>query len=69
VFKSNTEEKWYMFIDEFGGRGYVPFETTDLDSGQWTPSKEYQLPPYTSHGSVLPVTRAEYDRLLSAYGD
>jgi hypothetical protein len=69
VFKSNTEEKWYMFIDEFGGRGYVPFETTDLDSGQWTPSKEYQLPPYASHGSVLPVTRAEYDRLLSAYGD
>ena len=31
VFKSNTENKWYLFIDEFGGRGYVPFETTDLD--------------------------------------
>lgn len=30
VFKSNTEEKWYAFLDEFGGRGYLPFETTDL---------------------------------------
>ena len=28
MFKSNTENKWYMLIDEFGGRGYVPFETT-----------------------------------------
>src|SRR5690625_6687016 len=35
IFKSNTEEKWYMFIDEFGGRGYVPFETTDLSTGEW----------------------------------
>ncbi|GAB4004926.1 hypothetical protein GCM10029992_51310 [Glycomyces albus] len=23
VFKSNTEDRWYMFIDEHGGRGYV----------------------------------------------
>lgn len=68
VFKSNTEDKWYMFIDEFGGRNYVPFETTDLDSGKWTQSTSYQLPPEAKHGSVLPLTQAEYDRLLSAYG-
>ncbi|AZQ33906.1 1,4-beta-xylanase [Streptomyces cyaneochromogenes] len=67
VFKSNTEEKWYLFIDEYGGRGYVPFETTDLDSGRWTPSRNYQLPASPRHGTVIPVTRAEYDRLLSAY--
>lgn len=24
VFKSNTENKWYLFIDEYGSRGYVP---------------------------------------------
>ncbi|MER6184525.1 family 43 glycosylhydrolase [Streptomyces sp. NPDC001652] len=67
VFKSNTEEKWYLFIDEYGGRGYVPFETTDLDSGRWTPSTDYQLPASPRHGTVLPVTQAEYDRLLAAY--
>ncbi|MEV8181239.1 immunoglobulin-like domain-containing protein [Specibacter sp. NPDC078692] len=59
VFKSNTEEKWYLFIDEFGGRGYVPFETTDLDSGQWTPSGDYKMPTAPRHGSVVPVTAAE----------
>jgi beta-xylosidase len=67
VFKSNTEEKWYLFIDEYGGRGYLPFETTDLDSGRWTPSRNYQLPASPRHGTVIPVTQAEYDRLLAAY--
>ncbi|MFD9320789.1 family 43 glycosylhydrolase [Streptomyces sp. NPDC060053] len=67
VFKSNTEEKWYAFLDEFGGRGYLPFETTDLASGTWTPSTDYDLPAKPRHGTVLPVTQAEYDRLLRAY--
>ncbi|MFF3846630.1 family 43 glycosylhydrolase [Streptomyces sp. NPDC002328] len=67
AFKSNTEEKWYAFLDEFGGRGYIPFETTDLDSGVWTPSTGYDLPARPRHGTVLPVTQAEYDRLLRAY--
>ncbi|WNM34318.1 family 43 glycosylhydrolase [Streptomyces sp. Li-HN-5-11] len=67
VFRSNTGKKWYLFIDEYGSRGYVPFETTDLDSGKWTPSVNYQLPASPRHGTVLPVTRAEYDRLLAAY--
>lgn len=67
VFKSNTEEKWYLFLDEFGGRGYIPFETTDLDSGVWTPSTDYSLPSSPRHGTVLPVTEAEYNRVLRAY--
>lgn len=67
VFKSNTEDKWYAFLDEFGGRGYIPFETDDLDSGVWTPVTDYNLPARPRHGTVLPVTQAEYDRLLRAY--
>lgn len=68
VFKSNTEEKWYLFIDEFGGRGYVPFETTDLDSGKWTPSANYKMPTAPRHGSVIPVTAAEM-AALAAIGE
>ncbi len=63
IFKSNTEEKWYLFIDEFGGRGYVPFESTDLDSGTWRIPSDYQLPSRPRHGTVLPVTQAELGRL------
>ncbi|MEV6305382.1 family 43 glycosylhydrolase [Actinoplanes sp. NPDC051861] len=67
VFKSNTEEKWYLFIDEYGGRGYVPFSTTDLDSGVWTPETTYSLPSRPRHGTVLPVTAAEYQRISAKY--
>lgn len=68
VFKSNTAQKWYLFIDEYGARGYVPFETTDLASGRWTRSADYTMPRRPRHGTVLPVTQAEYDRSLRAYG-
>lgn len=68
VFKSNTENRWYLFIDEFGGRGYVPFTTTDLNSGKWTAATNYSFPGQPRHGTVLPVTQAEYDRLKARYG-
>jgi hypothetical protein len=68
VFKSNTEQRWYMYVDEYGGRGYVPFTTTDLATGQWSPVSDYLLPGRPRHGTVLPVTQAEYDRLAQRWG-
>ncbi|MFA9556754.1 immunoglobulin-like domain-containing protein [Evansella sp. AB-rgal1] len=63
VFKSNTEEKWYLFVDEFAQRGYVPLETTDLDSGEWTVPANYSFPAGYRHGSVVPITGEEYTNL------
>ena len=63
IFKSNTDEKWYLFVDEFGGRGYVPFETTNLSSDVWTLSSNYNLPASPRHGTVIPITQSEYDAL------
>lgn len=68
VFKSNVEDRWYLFIDEYGLRGYMPLETTDLDSGVWTKPAEFSLPTMPRHGSVLPVTHDEYERLLAVFG-
>ncbi|WP_406047217.1 glycoside hydrolase family 43 protein [Kribbella sp. NBC_00889] len=68
VYKSNTEEKWYLWIDEFTPqRRYVPFETTDLAGGRWIPSQDYRLPTDPCHGVVLPVTAEECDRLRTAW--
>ncbi|MFC3495863.1 glycoside hydrolase family 43 protein [Glycomyces rhizosphaerae] len=68
VYKSNTEDKWYLWIDEFTPeRRYVPFETTDLAGGEWTPSEDFRLPTDPCHGVVLPVTAEEYERLSSAW--
>ena len=35
--------------------------------GNWKPSTDYALPASPRHGTVLPVTQAEYDPLLRAY--
>jgi hypothetical protein len=68
VFKSNTENRWYLYIDEYGGRGYIPFTTTDLATGQWTMVSSYTLPGRPRHGTVLPLTQAEYDRIAQRWG-
>ncbi|QRW05379.1 glycoside hydrolase family 43 protein [Ceratobasidium sp. AG-Ba] len=65
VFKSNTvANKWHLFIDEFGGRGYVPLETTDIASGAWVASTGYSLPARPRHGSVISITETERQVLL-----
>ncbi|MER7243343.1 glycoside hydrolase family 43 protein [Kribbella sp. NPDC000426] len=68
VYKSNTEDKWYLWIDEFTPeRRYVPFETTNLAGGEWTHAKNHHLPSDPCHGVVLPVTAEEYERLGKAW--
>ncbi|HEX8629003.1 MAG TPA: immunoglobulin-like domain-containing protein, partial [Catenuloplanes sp.] len=68
IYKSNTEEKWYLLLDDYSGSGYKAFETTNLDAGdKWVPSTGTQLPRAPRHGTVLPVTQAEYDRIMRRY--
>lgn len=67
IFKSNTEDKWYLFVDEFRGRGYIPLETSDLNSGKWGISENYTLPKSPRHGTVIPVTTREYEAISAKY--
>lgn len=67
VFRANAGDRWYLFQDwppYGGGHGYVPFETSDLDSGVWTHVADATLPASPRHGTVLPITSDEYDRLV-----
>ncbi|KAK1540798.1 glycosyl hydrolase family 43 [Colletotrichum paranaense] len=63
TFKSNPDdvhgEKFYLFVDEYGGRGYIPLETADIGNPNWTVSSSYSLPASPRHGTVIPVTAAE----------
>jgi hypothetical protein len=72
AFKANPSDvngdKFYLFVDEYGGKGYVPLETTDLDKPQWKVSSSYKLPTSPRHGTVIPITKKEHEKLLSAYG-
>jgi len=68
VFKSNAGDKYYLFVDEFGGRGYIPLESSSLENPDWKLSTNYELPRAPRHGTVLPVTKTELDRLHSQLG-
>ncbi|GAA1059997.1 family 43 glycosylhydrolase [Agromyces bracchium] len=67
VFQSNpgdvNGEKTYLFVDEYGGRGYIPLETADLSNPDWQVSPQYDLPASPRHGTVVPITAAELERL------
>jgi beta-xylosidase len=67
VFKRNPGDtsggQYYLFVDEYGGRGYIPLTTDDLDAPDWKVPADYELPASPRHGTVLPVTQAELDAL------
>jgi len=64
---------WCLLLDNVSDRigsgafGYVPFISTNLSSGQFKPATDFHFPYPFRHGSVLPITTAELERLKSAY--
>jgi hypothetical protein len=57
---------WYLFLDRYGAaQGYTALQTDDLASGRWIPVSDNELDilPATKHGTILPVTRSEWERL------
>ncbi len=68
-----TNDKWCLMIDFFGvkgeGQGYVPFVAETLESGRFIRSDEsFRFPYGFKHGTVLAITREEYDRITNVYG-
>ncbi|KAF2707210.1 glycoside hydrolase family 43 protein [Pleomassaria siparia CBS 279.74] len=68
-FKSNpgdvNGDKFYLFVDEYGKRGYIPLETADMANPNWKVSPSYKLPKSPRHGTVVPVTAAELASLTA----
>lgn len=60
---------WGLILDHYArGRGYQPYVTRDLASGQFDEAEDFQFPFRFRHGSVLPVSADELERLKQAYG-
>lgn len=70
AFKANPDdvngEKFYLFVDEYSGRGYIPLETADISKPDWKLSSSYKLPASPRHGTVLPITAAQLATITSA---
>ncbi|PJM74144.1 hypothetical protein CS006_03135 [Bifidobacterium primatium] len=80
VFPANEGDvngnKWYLFIDQPGYHGgpnhYIGFKVNNLATGDVTSVKYKSLPTNSDggkprHGTVVPVTRAQYQKVLEAY--
>ncbi|MDP0499690.1 MAG: glycoside hydrolase family 43 protein [Verrucomicrobiota bacterium JB022] len=58
---------WCLILDHYmKGRGYQPYVTHDLGSGEFEPGENFSFPFPFRHGSVLPLSEAEYERLVQA---
>jgi hypothetical protein len=59
---------WCLILDYYSrGRGYQPYVTEDLSGGQFNPGKGFSFPFHFRHGSILPISDIERERLESAY--
>ncbi|KAK7752144.1 hypothetical protein SLS62_005888 [Diatrype stigma] len=67
TFKSNpgdaNGDKYYLFVDEYTSRGYIPLETADIANPSWKVSSSFSLPTSPRHGTVIPITAAEVSSL------
>ncbi|BEL04410.1 hypothetical protein Q0Z83_026010 [Actinoplanes sichuanensis] len=68
AFAGSSGDRWYLLIDENGHRGYQLYSTGDLPSGRWSHDTSAALPVDARHGSVLPITLNERERLIRAFG-
>ena len=60
--------RWALFLDYYGvrgaGQGYVPFIASGLREGRFVRSDSLFAFPYGfKHGTILPITDEEYDRI------
>ncbi|KAI3393746.1 hypothetical protein diail_3747 [Diaporthe ilicicola] len=57
----------HLLVDYYGGNGYAPLDTTSPRSNSgWANSSTANFPSGLRHGSVLPITAAQYSALGAA---
>ncbi len=76
VIPAPNGEAWYLYYEQYPGVAYGLSAATNL-AGPWFQVAgnmhhldwdKYSLPPKVRHGSMLPISRAEYDALVAAFG-
>lgn len=59
---------WCLILDQYSkGTGYQPFVAEGLSGGQFKPGEGFVFPFRFRHGSVLPVSGEELERLEEAF--
>jgi hypothetical protein len=74
LIPSPNGKVWYLYYEQYPGVAYGLSVAASLDgpwfqaAGNQQPSwDKYHLPPRIRHGSMIPITRKEYDALVKAF--
>ncbi len=68
AFKMHDEEKWCLLLDKCGAdAGYRPFVTEDISTGRFISAPEFKFDINFRHGTVIPITDDEYERLIKVF--
>ncbi len=69
IYKLNGENRWCLLLDYFSkSQGYKPFVTDDITKGDFTSATDFIFDATYRHGTVMPITTAEYMSLVDKYG-
>lgn len=75
LIPSPNGKAWYLYYEQYPGVAYGLSVASTLDgpwfqvAGNQRPSwDKFHLPPTVRHGSMLAITRQQYDALLRAFG-
>ncbi|MGC5167531.1 family 43 glycosylhydrolase [Luteimicrobium sp. DT211] len=70
IFKANVGDVngggYYLFVDEYGYRKYLPLHSDSLENPDWKLPASWSLPASPRHGTVMNITQAEWDGLTGA---
>ena len=74
IIPSPNGKAWYLYYEQYPGVAYGLSAAADLNGpwvqvagGQLPDWHKYYLSPGVRHGSMLPVTRKQYDALVAAF--
>ncbi len=75
LIPSPNGKAWYLYYEQYPGVAYGLSVAASLEgpwfqlAGYQQPSwDKYTLPPKVRHGSMLPITRKQYDLLVASFG-
>ena len=75
LIPSPNGKAWYLYYEQYPGVAYGLSVAATLDgpwfqvAGDQQPSwNKFEVPPKVRHGSMLPITRRQYDALVAKFG-
>jgi len=75
LIPSPNGQAWYLYYEQYPGVAYGLSVAASLQGpwfqvagGQRPDWDKYVLPPKVRHGSMISITRKEYDALVAAFG-